>query len=388
MKGLPHLIWALVAMAAFFFGFRWPDDQGDQPASRGGEARTRITREWVRSARQNPEASRSSRRSRLRDSEIARAGALSLEDLAELGRTFKEGNLVERRLAFAEILKNLTPENALALREHVADLPQDSPEFREFHYAWGAVAGDEAISHGKDTPKRDMAAALAGWASADPSAALAYFDGLSPEEQNNGALMKWGAVFGLADADPQLAAEFARRRFQEGDKDAPKMINIAAATVLRTGDREEATQWAERVPEGELQNAAFQQLANEFAREDTAEAVAWATALPEGEAKGHAVGSSFHQWANRDPEGAAQAIAALPTSQQDAATFGYATSVVHKEPAVGVQWAATIADAEARKRALIDTGRVFYRRDRNAAREWLSSVDLSEEAVQQITGEK
>jgi hypothetical protein len=97
-----------------------------------------------------------------------------------LAAAFKSGNLVERRLAFAAILEKLNAGNALELRELIADMPQDSLEFREFHYAWGSVAGVEAVTHGQDTPKKDMAAALAGWASNDPSAALAYFDTLTP----------------------------------------------------------------------------------------------------------------------------------------------------------------------------------------------------------------
>ncbi|MEN8772476.1 MAG: hypothetical protein ABF382_02890, partial [Akkermansiaceae bacterium] len=313
---------------------------------------------------------------------------LTEEGIAELGAIFKEGNLVERRLAFAEMLKQLTPENARQLREQIAHMPQDSPEFREFHYAWGAIAGDEAITHGKDTPKRDMAAALAGWASEDPSSAMTYFDSLSPEEQSNASHMKWGAAFGLADADPQLATEFAIERSQNGDKDAGRMIHIAAAAAMKSGDREAVTQWASNIPEGDLQNTAFQRLAGDFAKEDPAEAVDWASSLPEGEGKYHAVGTSFHQWANRDPKEAANAIASLPNDQQDAATYGYATSVVHKEPAAGVQWAATISDQESRTNAMVDTGRVFYRRDREAAQEWLANANLPDEAIQQITGGK
>ena len=60
--------------------------------------------------------------------------------------------------------------------------------------------------------------------------------------------MKWGAAFGLADANPQLAAEFAIERFQNGDKEASKMIHIAASAALRSGDREEITSFLAAVP--------------------------------------------------------------------------------------------------------------------------------------------
>lgn len=312
--------------------------------------------------------------------------SLNEEGIAKLGEDFKTGNLVERRIAFAEMLKGLTAENALQLRAHIADLPQDSPEFREFHYAWGAVAGDEAVLHGKETQKKDMAASLAGWASKDPSAALAYFDSLSPAEQSNGADMKWGAIYGLADADPELASGFAVRRFENGDKDAPKMIRLAAAAVMKEGNRDEVTQWAQGIPDGPVQNSAFQHLADQYARENPAEALSWASDLPTGEGKNHALGSTFHQWAERDARAAAEALSSLPPGERDAATYGFATRVVHKDPAVGVDWAANIRDPESRNRALVDTGRVFYKRNREAAQQWLANANLPETVVQGITG--
>ena len=387
---LYHLIWALVAITTFVVGSKMNSSNPEQSAeSKRGLQNSSSSRRVVTSSENDLNFRVKSTRSKSKSgSETKESSTLTEEGIAELGAIFKDGNLIERRLAFAEMLKQLTPDNARQLREQIAHMSQDSAEFREFHYAWGAIAGDEAILHGKDTPKRDMAASLAGWASEDPQSAMAYFDNLSAEEQSDGTHMKWGAAFGLADADPQLAAEFAVERSQSGDKDADKMIHIAAAAALKSGDQEEVTQWASNIPEGDLQNTAFQRIAGDYAKEDPAKAVEWASNLPEGEGKNHAVGSSFHQWANRDPKEAANAISTLPFDQQDSATYGYATSVVHKEPAAGVQWAANIKDPEARTNAMVDTGRVFYRRDREAAQEWLATSNLPEDLIQRITGGK
>ena len=387
---LHHLIWALVAITTFVVGSKMNSSNPEQSAeSKRGLQSSSSSRRVVTSAENDSNSRVKSTRSKSKSgSEIKESSTLTEEGIAELGAIFKDGNLIERRLACAEMLKQLTPDNARQLREQIAHMSQDSAEFREFHYAWGSIAGDEAILHGKDTPKRDMAASLAGWASEDPQSAMAYFNNLSAEEQSDGTHMKWGAAFGLADADPQLAAEFAVERSQSGDKDADKMIHIAAAAALKSGDQEEVTQWASNIPEGDLQNTAFQRIAGDYAKEDPAKAVEWASNLPEGEGKNHAVGSSFHQWANRDPKEAANAISTLPFDQQDSATYGYATSVVHKEPAAGVQWAANIKDPEARTNAMVDTGRVFYRRDREAAQEWLATSNLTEDSIQRITGGK
>ena len=390
---LYHSAWAIVAVTSFVIGSQFSADKSDSTAS-SIESKSGVSILSGSDANDSESEGNSSsgRRRTVRTrggSDSEDSGPLSEADITELGKEFKTAKgPIARRLIFGEILKALTPENAKKMRENIVHLSQDSPEFREFHYAWGSLAGKVAIDNGAETPKRDMAASLAGWAATDPAAAMEYFSSLSENAKNGGNYMKWGAAFGLADADPQFAAEFAIKRSQNGDKDADKMIHIAAAAALKSGDQEEVTEWASNIPEGDLQNTAFQRIAGDYAKKDPAEAVEWATNLPEGEGKDHAVGSSFHQWANRNPKEAANAIAALPTNQQDSATYGYATSVVHKEPAAGVQWAANIKDPEARTNAMVDTGRVFYRRDRDAAQEWLATSNLSEESIQRITGRK
>jgi hypothetical protein len=385
-----HLIWALVAMTAFIIGSRvtQADDDGTNSSSPPSPSQL-STRQFSTDGSPEQGGPTGTKSSSLRSSSQSPSTSFTDADITELGEVFRMAKgPIERRLAFSEMLKNLTPKNARLMREQIAHLPQDSAEFREFHYAWGAIAGQEAITHGKDTPKRDMAASLAGWAASDPTSALAYFNQLSPEEQSSGTHLKWGAAFGLADVDPQLAAAFALERFQNGDKEAPKMIHIAASAILRSGDREEATDWAANIPEGTLQNQAFERLAGEYAKEDPASTVEWAVDLPEGEGKNHAIGTSFHHWAGRSPEEAAAAIASVPAADRDAATYGYATRVVHDDPAIGVEWATSISDPEARGSALVDTGRIFYRKDREAAQEWLATANLPEESVQKITGGK
>jgi hypothetical protein len=385
-----HLIWALVAMTAFIIGSRvtQADDDGTNSSSPPSPSQL-STRQFSTDGSPEQGGPTGTKSSSLRSSSQSPSTSFTDADITELGEVFRMAKgPIERRLAFSEMLKNLTPENARLMREQIAHLPQDSAEFREFHYAWGAIAGQEAITHGKDTPKRDMAASLAGWAASDPTSALAYFNQLSPEEQSSGTHLKWGAAFGLADVDPQLAAAFALERFQNGDKEAPKMIHIAASAILRSGDREEATDWAANIPEGTLQNQAFERLAGEYAKEDPASTVEWAVDLPEGEGKNHAIGTSFHHWAGRSPEEAAAAIASVPAADRDAATYGYATRVVHDDPAIGVEWATSISDPEVRGSALVDTGRIFYRKDREAAQEWLATANLPEESVQKITGGK
>jgi len=391
---LYHSGWAIVAITTFVIGSQFSSKDETNSSNSSSQSNSGVS---VRSGSSpgGSDASDGSSSSRTRSikkrgsSDSENTGPLSEADIIELGQEFRLAKgPIAKRLIFGEILKSLTPENAEMMRKNIEHLSADSPEFREFHYAWGTMAGKVAIDHGAETPKRDMAASLAGWASADPVAAMRYFDSLDEKAKNGGNYMKWGAVYGLADADPNLASEFAAERFANGDKEAAKMINIVADKVLETGDHEIATNWAQNIPEGHLQNSAYQKIGYEYARDDPKGAAEWASNLPGGEGKNRALSSTFHAWAGRSPEDAAEAISNLPNDQRDSARYGYATRVVHDNPAMGVEWAAAISDPKDRNNALVSTGRVFWRRDKAGATQWLHNSGLSAEDQARITGKK
>ncbi len=106
---------------------------------------------------------------------------LSEREIELLGEKFRSSNPIERRLAFSELLEGLTAENALLVREQIEHLSDKSPEYREFHYAWGAIGGVDAVLFGADTPGDDMAPTLSGWASTDPLGARAWLETLDME---------------------------------------------------------------------------------------------------------------------------------------------------------------------------------------------------------------
>ena len=171
------------------------------------------------------------------DADLGAAALLILSDarITELGETaLKDPNPLKRRKAFDELLAGLTAENALAIREQIKAMPQDSAEFRDFHYAWGAVAGSDAVLNGMESKERDMAVTLAGWAGADPSGALAWFNGLSDEQRAKSGELKAGMVHGLADTDPMAAADFVFGLNAKGDNQAEGLLGIVTGEILRS----------------------------------------------------------------------------------------------------------------------------------------------------------
>jgi hypothetical protein len=382
---LIHLGWAIVALVSFLMGSQFLGDSSGEIEKSKSAAGARSDSPGLsnRSADAGKGGSARSSRNRSGDgsatSNITGSNPLSEAQISQLGLDLrKTRNPLERREIFGQLLASLTVENAKTIREQIAHLDSDSSEFRDFHYAWGAIAGKEAVLNGAETRERDMATTLAGWAGADPDAALAYFNGLSEEEKKNNEL-KWGTAHGLADADPNLAVQFALERHEGGDRDAGKLVDLAAREVLRSGTVADAAQWATTIPEGPLQAAAISRVSREYADENPVEATQWASTLPAGDGKNKALWNSFREWAGEDPEAAAGKLNSMNSSpERDSAAYGYANRIAWDDPAAAIDWAGTISNENTRQRAVIESARVYYRKDPEAAKQWLSASGLNE----------
>lgn len=359
--------------------------------------------------------------------------ALSDEDIVSIGEQFRESSSpIDRRLAFSRLLEGLTPENAELVREQIAHLHERSAEFREFHYAWGAVAGEDAIMFGADTEKDDMSSALAGWASTNPDAALAWFGNLDMENDSGfdallvdrkipanalrGHLMR-GLVQGLADADPDTASQYVHDMVASGYEGAEGMIHIVAGAVMRTDSPAEAAGWAENLPDGPLRSQAMGRVAGHFASTDPEAAAAWAAnfsgqpessaviggvgsrwaskdpqaaitwlnELPAGQGQSAGMRGALREWAGRDPTAAGEYLQAMPASPvRDAAISGYSRRVAWENPRAAMNWAEAISSPDERLETMIGVGRAWRHKDANGAAEWVRASGLPENLQQSI----
>jgi len=399
---LTHLGWALVAAIAFIFGSEFVTE--DKPSL--NESKDTSSVSTHSSPTSNSSDSRTSSRKRLieKEGESSRQ-ALSTADFSTLGERMRAAKgPIERRLAFAEILKQLTPENAEQLREYIAHLPPSSQEYRDFHYAWGSMAGKDAVVFGIGTEGDDMGPAIAGWANASPLDAMTWLAGLDMESDpayrellDNPHLTVEGLtshfsralVSGLVDIDPNLATSFVLDNFDPNDRTAHQMMHSIVGAQFQTGDPTNATNWIESIPESPLKNTTMHRVAGHIAHHDPQQALTWLQGTPDNESRSHGIGATLHTWAGKSPEKAAEYISSMPqSSDKDAARYGYATRVVHDDPLTAIEWASSIDDPESRTSALIHTGTVYFRKEPGAAKEWLNTSNLPQEAVRKITGGK
>lgn len=392
-------VWGVIAGAAFALGYMVSSGGGVAAAGGDGRSGARESK-GTRIAGGSPEGSGGSgggwqsRRTRPGEADGRRNAKpdLSEEEIESLGEKFrKSSNPLDRRFAFSSLLEGLTVENAMLMRKQIEDLDDDSAEFREFHYAWGAVAGAEAIMHGAETRKTDMAVTLAGWAGADPSAAMKWWDGLS--QQDDEAKKSWasqghlmaGLVEGLVDADSDMATGFVLGLAGKDDGQAARLLGIVTGEVLRTGGPAEASLWVTGLPSGAMKTSAMGRVSYEYAKRDPEAAVTWLESLPAGQDQSRGMGSAFSAWAGRDPTLAGEYINRMPKSPaRDSAISGYASRVAYEDPSMAIAWADAVNDPAIRENTLIRTGQVYFRRDSKAARDWLATSGLSPEAQKKV----
>jgi hypothetical protein len=423
----PHIIWILVASISFILGYKFfPAGDGRSAKPVGLEQGDLSLADGKSLKREGKGAL--GQQGKGAGSEIGR-GALSekknLSDLEieSLGQKLKEStNPIDKRLAFSQLLQGLTAENALLIRDQIKDFDAGSPEFKEFHYAWGSIGGTDAIMFGVDTVEPDMSPALSGWASSDPQKAIAWFESLDMENDSSfDPLLKdrkmkaedlrnhlmGGLVQGLADTDPDLAMRFVQEVLDSGNKAAHGMMHAPISAMIRISSPIEAAQWASQLDEGFVRDQAMSRTADHFARKDFeaakewAESVSsndgaervigpvtknwasrdpeaamdWVSSLPEGKAQHSGTWAALNGWAGKDPAAASDYLANMPDSEmRNVAISGFSDRLVWENPQAAMTWANSITSDEMRNDALTRVGRSWARKDPKAASDWADST--------------
>jgi hypothetical protein len=345
----------------------------------------------------------------------AKLPAMNLESLAETA--IRDRNPVTRRLAFAKLLEAMTPENASGIRSQLLALEAGDDMWRDFHYAWGAIDGPAAFALAAKSPEPDMPAAMAGWASANPQAALAMMENLPPELKGSRDQLLASLAEGLADNDPLAAADFAQRQAAAGYDKAGRLMEIAAGEHARSLGPAAASSWAENLPAGPVKGAAMARVAAEYVRQDPEAAAQWAQrfstedyaagvveqvgtrwakenpiaaadwlqSLPASRGQASGLQGAFGDWEDRDPVAAGDYLFKMPkTPQRDSAISGFASGYAWQDHQTALAWANAIKEPALRETTLTKVGRAFYRRDPSGAQAWLPGSGLSVEAQKQV----
>lgn len=371
-------------------------------------------------------------------------GKISPEDMRAAIKELSEVNdPLLRQKMFAELLENLTAENAkdafLALYENRGGGSMGRGRDQEMGLlanVWGRIDGAGAMAalkeiaenigdddrrggRGGRRPGRlggEMIGALSGWATVDSAGAMAYLDTLEAGREKgmagfgvlqgllvNGVDDAMSFVQGLsADGTDGRAKEMymgmiAEEMLEQGVDSAKSWVDSISDLDLKSGaltrltmelmqgDREETAAWLLQYGGDDAAAGAVNRFTDSWSRDDPEAVLEWADQLT-GKPKAEAYEEAMESWTREDPIAAGEYLATLPASAaRDAATGAFAERVSREDPETAMEWAGTISDLDLRNETIIEVAQDWYRSDRAATETWMQTSGLSAEVLAQIT---
>lgn len=325
-------------------------------------------------------------------------------DIAELGEQFKDAwDPIERARLFDQLISQLTAENAEEMRTYVQGLRSDSAEFINFHFAWGKIAGPDAMTFGINSKEYDGGHIFKGWASANPEEAQAWLEGLDFNNdpafenlRNRGAtserltrLLRQKLIEGLYLNEPRKAASYISSLPEDQSNFARDQAENLVRDIITRNGIEAAQNWVSHLPVGKVSSDAVGEIADEWSEVDPEAALEWAMTHQNEEVRQDAL---FNVWRNMasgeagsDPFQVAERINAMPaSSDKDFALYGFASGTRRQFPESSIEAAASISDPELRERSVIRSAASFLRSNPTQAREWIESSGLPQQTVDQI----
>ena len=343
---------------------------------------------------------------------------LSIEGLGQQMRNAPDED--SRRLVFEKMLSQLTVENARQMRRQVADMEPESYEYREFHYQWGKIGGKDAVLHGATTKKPDMRITLAGWASADPEAALKWFRSLPEYDRknySNQAYMMSGLVHGLTDHSQERGLKFVFQMQKQKHPMMGRMMSVVTGRMIHAQGVENVAEWTGTLPPGSLRAIArarvvwdlgkqdlgaaaawvegfahegdaglgVEAMAKVWVRQDILGSVTWLESLDHGPAKRKGLSAAYGYWGALEPDSAALYLNEQPPNvDRDFAINGFISGLVRNDPETALIWAEEIQTKGLREAAMVRAGERFFRMDPQAASDWMEGVSLSENSMNRL----
>ncbi len=409
---LHHAIWLFVAVTAFGLG-SFNGSKSPLPGATSGT---------IASSESLPESAILSSASDMSTATLGSPPILPPTDgLSAIQEALTEADPVRSNLLFARALQHLTSENIEQAIEAVRNGASDITKWQQlglYYYAWGTLNGPASLeslqANGERSPIEEMAA-LAGWTTMNPSAALQWVESLEGTDPRKATYRK-GLVYGLAQHDLGAATDYvmsvpaterkiefvaviAQEYVENGldqargwvDSLSDQNVKAIAMTIVAKyyarEDLAEAAAWVTSYGPENYSPGATSAVAREWARKDPVAALQWATGLSEGYAQNIAAEAIFRQWVRSDAKAAGEYLIAVSNpSIKNAAISDLATTVSRQHPEAAMSWAYTISEPTLRERTIIRVGRTWYLRDPATASAWLGNSGLPARTKAAIAG--
>jgi len=271
---------------------------------------------------------------------------------------------------------------------------------------WAAQDPKAALQWIKDNPgtasasagDERFAAAIAGFASTDPTGALATVSALSDNNPRD-RLMKSAATKALADALAEQG-QFTQATTFFSELPAGQTRNDAYAELAQRWTEiapTDAATWVEGLTnDASLKEAMGSQVAKEWAMTDPASAATWAAKMDaqdtaagvsEGSPGSTLLATTIRAWTTYDLDSAGQFLNLLPSSPtKDPAVAIFALRASQEDPQGAFQWVSTISDPQMRNGLMVGLSLLWMQEDQAGFNQFLgSSTMLNDEQKQMIS---
>ena len=180
-----HLLWLVIAIAAYVIGSSSHPGSPDDPVAPAiGGGRVELD-DRLDALGDSPSGTGEDPRRALKvQSEGFEVGHL-------VGQALQNPNPLERSLAFAKLLERVDRGNGAEIFQALKDGKASREQLRLFLFAWGGKAGREALESVAEELEGDARRfyqdqILAGWASTEPQAAIAWAQAESQKQYQTG----------------------------------------------------------------------------------------------------------------------------------------------------------------------------------------------------------
>tara|TARA_B110000008_G_scaffold275079_1_gene311947 strand:+ start:3048 stop:4370 length:1323 start_codon:yes stop_codon:yes gene_type:complete len=323
---------------------------------------------------------------------------VGIESIDSIVDRLASGNPVVRMQAFAELLNNPTEDNiasAIGAYDKLPEGPSRFSELRLLTFSWAQVNPQGAMEWVQNLDGFEQrigsGSIMDSWARKNSDEAIAWarenFDG--GEGSENPYFV--GIISGMAEKNlvgaTDLMSELPYGRVRG------RAASILFEQTWKKGE-DISMQWAEKLPEGSLQNFAYREIGEKIAREDLGRAVEWVDTMeenevkaavsedvaeiwarknpvdaaewvarmPEGEARSESMEEVVTQWARKDPTATADWLNQFPSGElMDEPIQRFVREVVREDPEIAMTWAEAIVNEERKERTVTEVKRVADR---------------------------
>lgn len=237
--------------------------------------------------------------------------------------------------------------------------------------------------------------------SIDPREAAARALAEAGDDEGQRSSINWRVGRMLADRDPMEAIRYAE---EQPEKERGQTYEAALSSWLQK-DEKEAMKWLKEQPEnvqtdavkgmrGQLKDMSYDEVAklttevtpaaannlwkislDQTANKDPEAALQYLPNISESD-RPNSYREIAQSWTKKDPEAASSWIDPLPPGKEkDQAISGMVGELKSKEPDSSTIWASTISDENLRERLVNENAKIWLRRDRAAAEEWIQSSE-------------